>query len=131
MINPDEFQSIRAYGERPDITLEYHGNYFLITFERNSLIFKVEVVPYVLEWYVEISDPKSGLNFSDWADYVGYDQRSRNELIADMEDHLDRLLKALLSGTFRLSKGRTRLHPSDHCEWLKDGKWVRFNYGDT
>ncbi len=127
----NEFQSVMDYGEQLGFTLNDKVNYFELTLERNSLIFKVTVASDVLEWYVDISEPETGLVFSDWADYVGYDRRPRNELVEEMTDHLQRLFKALMFGTFRLSKGKTRWHPSDHCEWLKGDKWVKFNYGET
>jgi len=127
----NEFHSIRTYGEQPGLTLEDLDGAFSIAFERDSLSFKVTVAYQVLEWFVEIVEPASGLKFGDWADYSGYDRRPRKELVEEMEDHLHRLLKALLSRTFRLRKGRKWWRASDRCEWLKDDKWVEFDYNDT
>jgi len=127
----NEFSLIRKYGEQPGLTLKELDGAFSITFERDSLSFKVIVANQVLEWFVEILEPSSGLKFTDWADYSGYDRRPRNELVKEMEEHLQRLFKALLSRTFRLRKGKNWWRASDRCEWLKDNKWVDFDYSDT
>ena len=130
-MHENEFHSIRKYGEQPGFTLEDLDGAFTVTFERNSLSFKVTVAYTVLEWFVEIIEPNSGLKFSDWADYTGYDRSPRNELVEEMTEDLHHLFGALMSRTFRLRKGRSWLRPSDHCEWLKEDKWVEFNLGDT
>lgn len=126
-----EFHAIRDYGDQPGLTLEDLDDAFTIRFERNSLCFKVTVAYKVLEWFVEIIDPASGLKFNDWADYSGYTHRPRNELVEEMTEHLHRLLRALTTRTFRLWKAKTMWRASDRCEWLKDGRWVAFDYGDT
>jgi hypothetical protein len=130
-LHENEFHAIRSYGEQPSLTLEDLEGAFTITFERNSLSFKVTVAYEVLEWFVEIIEPASGLKFEDGADYSGYDRRPREELVREMTEHLHRLFSALMSRTFRLRKGRTWWRASDRCEWLKNGRWIAFNYGDT
>lgn len=131
ILRENEFHSIRNYGEQPGFALEELDDAFTITFERDTLSFKVTVAYEVLEWYIEIIEPESGLKFSDWADYSGYDRRPRNQLVEEMTEHLHHLLIALISRSFRLRKGRTGWRASDRCEWLKDDKWVEFDNSDT
>jgi hypothetical protein len=127
----DEFGPIRAYGLRPGMKILELTGAFTLTFTRAALSFEVTVASSSLEWFVEIADQHAGLTFKDWADYAGYDNRPRVELVAEMTEHLHRLMRALLSADFRLLKGATWLRPSDRCEWRVAGRWVEFDYSQT
>ncbi|PLY07510.1 MAG: hypothetical protein C0625_04865 [Arcobacter sp.] len=130
-MNETAFESIKAYGSGQGFELIEQKDTFTIQFKREKLLFRVTVAFNVLEWFLDIEDMLSDLKFHDWGDYVGYDKRHKEELALEMIDHLHRLFHALLEKQFRLQKGRTFFIASDKCEWLIDGKWIEFNYGDT
>ncbi|MCA9392839.1 MAG: hypothetical protein KC900_01435 [Candidatus Omnitrophica bacterium] len=123
--------SIREYGNKPNFSLEELDDAFVLSFSKNDLVFKITVAYSALEWFLEIERPESELKFSDWCDYLGYDDRPESVLEAEMVDHLHRLITALQNHQFRLKKGKNFLNPGDNCECLVNNKWVKFDYGKT
>ena len=126
--------AIRSDVAGQDVELEIERrdeSTFNLLFTRASLSFEVTACFLALEWWVVIADEDAELRFKDWCDYVGYDRRPRGELTEEMTEDLRELMTTLLSNEFRLAKGATRLRPSDRCEWLVDGRWVEFDYGET
>ena len=130
----NDFAAIREYGLLRNIEVAENEHAFVFSFTRASLSFKVTVAHSALEWWVEIADEEAGLEWQDWCDDVGYDERQGVELVKEMTEHLHRLMAALLSGEFRLEKRATWLpwsRPNDRCEWLVDGRWVEFLVCET
>lgn len=74
----------------------------------------------VLEFFVDVHDPKGGLLIQDWLDYAGYDATAEQRLAEEMRAEVVTFVERLVQRNLRLVCG--------HCsnlEWQTGERWLQ------
>jgi hypothetical protein len=116
-------QTLRQYEGRENVTLARSGAALTLTLVRGPLSVVVTVPETVLEWFVDVVNEASGLQASDWWDYAGYDNSSREQLDLQMAADIAGFLESLLVRQLRLRPGKRP--DRSVLEWLVEGEWRR------
>ena len=101
---------------------------------RSEFTCRLSIGPGALDWYAIIREAESGREaFTDWNDYMGYDNSPLPDLIVRKQKDIDSFVDRWLSATevrIVVDKHLLGLIKRRRAQWRQDGEWYTVILGE-